>query len=137
MEAADKLAIHEVLSRAAFGLDEQDLGIIEKCFSADASMLLHIAGHDDVGPFEGRDAIMKLMADSIAVQTDIRRHTISNIFFESGGDDAATVISTLTLFATEDGVIKPLTAGVYRDKMIKLDGGWFIADRDLVLDLPY
>jgi 3-phenylpropionate/cinnamic acid dioxygenase small subunit len=137
MKTEDKLAIHELLSRAAHGLDEHDLDCIEKCFAPEASMIVRIAGQDDVGPFEGREAIMKLMADSIAVQTDRRRHIVSNLFFEEEGDTAATVISNLTLFATENGENRLITTGAYRDKVIKVGDDWLITDRDLSLDLPF
>lgn len=137
MKTADKLAIQELMSRAAYALDEHDLDRIEKCFAPEASMIVRIAGQDDVGPFEGREAIMKLMADSIAVQTDRRRHIVSNLFFEEEGDTAATVISNLTLFATENGENRLITTGGYRDKVIKMGDDWLIADRDLSLDLPF
>lgn len=137
METADKLAIYELLSRAAYGLDEHNLDIIESCFAPEASMIVRIEGQDDVGPFEGREAIMKLMADSIAVQTDKRRHVVSNVFFETEGDTAATVLSNLTLIATENGKNRLITTGGYRDGVIKVDGGWLIAERDLSLDLPF
>lgn len=137
METADKLAIHELLSRAAYGLDEHDLDIIESCFAPEASMIVRIAGQDDVGPFEGREAIMKLMSDSIAAQTDRRRHLISNIFFDAEDDDAATVVSNLTLISTENDANRLITTGGYRDKVIKVGGEWLIADRDISLDLPF
>ena len=137
METADKLAIHELLSRAAHGLDEHDLDTIESCFAPEATMIVRIAGDDDVGPFEGREAIMKLMSDSIAAQTDKRRHVVSNIFFEEEEDAAATVISNLTLIATENGANRLITTGGYRDKVINVGGDWLIAGRDLALDLPF
>lgn len=137
MEPADKLAIHELLSRAAYGLDEQDLGAIERCFAPKASMVVRITDGPTVGPFDGRDAIMKLMADSIAAQTDKRRHVVSNIFFEAENDAACTVVSNLTLFATENGANRLVTTGLYRDKVAKADGEWLIVGRELALDMPY
>lgn len=137
METSDKLAIYELLSRAAYGLDEHNLDIIKSCFAPEASMIVRIADQDDVGPFEGREAIMKLMADSIAAQTDRRRHVVSNIFFDVEDDAAATVISNLTLIATENDASRLITTGGYRDKVIKVGGEWLIADRDISLDLPF
>lgn len=137
METADKLAIHELLSRAAHGLDEHDFDTIKSCFAPEATMIVRIAGNDDVGPFEGREAILKLMSDAIAAQTDKRRHVMSNIFFEEEGGTAATVISNLTLIATENGANRLITTGAYHDKVINVDGDWLIAERDLSLDLPF
>lgn len=136
METADKLAIHELLSRAAYGLDEHKLDLIEVCFTPEAIMTINIAG-DVIGPFEGREAIMGLMADSVETQTDKRRHLVSNIYFEVEGDTAATVISNLTLFGTENGRNRLITTGGYRDKVVKTDDGWLLADRYISLDQPY
>lgn len=137
MKTSDKLAIHELLSRAAYGLDEHDLDRIEACFAPEASMTVKIAGMDPIGPFEGRDAIMGLMRDSVETQTEKRRHVVSNIFFEAEGESEATVMSNLTLFGTEDGANKLITTGVYRDMVTKTGDDWLIASRDISLDLPY
>jgi hypothetical protein len=137
METTDKLAIQELLSRAAYGYDEHDLDMVEKCFAPEASMVVRIANSDDVGPFKGREAIMKLMADSMSGQTDKRRHVITNVFFEAEGNADVTVVSYVTLFGTENGKNRLITTGVYRDKVIKVDSDWLISVRDLGLDLPY
>lgn len=137
MDTADKFAIHELLGRAAYGLDEHDLGRIEACFAPEAVMMINIAGLDPVGPFEGRGAIMQLMKDSITAQTDKRRHVITNIFFEAEADDEATVFSNLTLFGTENGENRLITTGLYRDKIARIDGEWLIASRTIDLDMPY
>lgn len=133
----DKLAIHELLARASYGLDERELDLLGSAFADDAQMSLRIAGGDLVGPFEGREGIMKLMTDSMAEQTDKRRHVISNIFFESESPRAATVVSNLTLMATENGEISLLTAGVYRDEVVKVGDQWRLYRRHLDLDKPY
>lgn len=137
MTAAEKLAIHELLSRAAYGLDERDLGVLEQCFAADAKMLVRIAASETIGPFEGRQAILKLMTDTIAARSDTRRHVISNIFFESEADAAATVISNVTLFSVDHGQISTITSGIYRDVVVKENGDWKFSERHLNLDLPF
>ena len=131
-----KLAIHELLGRAALAYDERDLPTLEAGFTADASLSMRIAGGDLIGPFEGREAIMKLFTDSMAEQSDVRRHVISNIFFEESGEHPV-VVSNLTLVATEDGEIKLLTAGIYRDTLALVDGDWCISRRHIELDKPY
>ena len=132
----EKLAIHELLSRAAYAYDERDVPMLENCFSPAASFSMRIAGGDLVGPFEGRESIMGLMTGSMAEQTDVRRHVISNIFFEEH-DGQLQVISNLTLFATENGEINLLSAGVYRDTVVQENGQWCIANRHLELDKGY
>jgi 3-phenylpropionate/cinnamic acid dioxygenase small subunit len=136
LSVQDKLAIHELLSRSAYGFDEAQLDLLEDCFTEDAVFSIRIAGGDLVGPFDGRDAIMGLYRSSIESQTDVRRHVVSNIFFESENDDPV-VISNLTLMATENGEIKLLTAGIYRDVVRATQDGWRLLNRHLDLDRPY
>ena len=84
--------------RAAYAFDERKLDMLEQCYNADASMLVNITGVGEVGPFEGREAILQLVADTLASQTDVRRHVISNFFFESEGKKAARVVFPTLLF---------------------------------------
>ena len=128
-----KLAVHELLGRAAFAFDERDLAMLEDCFAADARFSMRIAGGDLVGPFEGREAIMGLMKGAMDAQTEVRRHVISNIFFDDEAEQA-TVISNLTLLATENGEIRLLSAGVYRDTLEEEGGRWRVLARHLDLD---
>ena len=132
----DKVAIGELLARASYGYDQRDLDVLQDCLTEDAVMSLCIAGGDLVGPFEGRDNIMQLYRDSMASQNDVRRHVVSNSFF-SGDGNAAEVVSNLTLFATEDGQTRLLTAGLYRDSLRRGPDGWQISRRHVDLDSAY
>ena len=136
LNVEQKLMIHELLGRAALAYDERDLPTLESGFTEDASLSMRIAGGDLIGPFAGREAIMKLFTDSMAEQNDVRRHVVSNIFFDESGDDPVA-ISNLTLVATENGEIELLTAGIYRDTMVLVDGTWLISNRHIELDKPY
>ncbi|MEE4145878.1 MAG: nuclear transport factor 2 family protein [Halieaceae bacterium] len=131
-----KLAIHELLGRAAYAYDERDMTLLENGFAPAATMSMRIAGGDLIGPFEGRDAIMQLMRNSMAGQTDVRRHVISNIFFEQEGAHPV-VVSNLTLVATENGKAALLAAGVYRDTVVEEAGSWRILKRHVELDSSY
>jgi hypothetical protein len=137
MEANDKLAIHELLSRAAYSFDQRDLDDLERCFSPDAEMLVNIADGQTFGPFQGREAIMQLMTATLDSQTDTRRHVISNFIFEEQGNQVATVLSSILLFATENGKIEVLTSGIYRDVVEKNNDDWQIKNRLLNLELGF
>jgi len=137
MKSSDKLTIQELLSRAAYAFDERQLDVLEQCFTSEASMLVDITGVGEVGPFEGRASIMQLMSDTLAAQTDVRRHIISNFFFESEGKKAARVVSSLVVFSVENGEINVIISGIYRDDVAKSDGEWRIRHRRLDLDLPF
>ena len=97
---------------------------------------MRIAGGDLIGPFEGRDAVMGLMSGSMDEQTDVRRHVISNLFFDESAE-VTTVVSNLTLVATENGKIELLTAGVYRDEVVEEEGAWRVSRRHIELDKAY
>ena len=137
LNAEEKQAISELLSRAAFAYDEKDIEMLSASFSVDAQFTMRIADGDLVGPFEGREGIMKLMTDSMDQQTDKRRHVISNIFFESSQDNNVSVVSNLTLFATENGEIQLLSAGIYHDSVVKINDNWEVYRRHLDLDKSY
>ena len=137
MKTKQKIAIQELLSRAAYYFDMHDISKLESCFAEDANMLVNIANGDTFGPFEGRAAIMGLMSGTLAVQTDTRRHVICDIFIETEGNQQATVVSTLLLSSVEAGEISLVTSGVYRDTVIKVAGKWLFANRDLDLDMPF
>lgn len=137
MDAAQKLEIHELLSRAAYAFDERDLDSLAACFAPDARMLVNIADGQTFGPFEGREAIMGLMEATLESQTDMRRHIISNFIFEREGGTEATVLSQIVLASTEHGEIRLVTSGIYRDVVRKDEGRWRIADRRLELELGF
>ena len=127
-----------LLHKASWGYDEADPDLIASCFTDDARMTLRIGRDGDlVGPFEGRAAIRALHADSMAAQTDQRRHNLSNLWVEKETADEATVVTNLTLLSIENGTVRVLSSGWYRDTLTHRDGTWLLADRYVYLDLPY
>ena len=132
-----KLAIQELLSRAAYGLDMRDLDMLASSFATNAAFTMRIAGGELVGPFAGRDGIMALMTGSMEEQTDQRRHNIGNVFFEEEGNSSALVVSNVALFSTENGEVRLITTGVYRDKVVRIGNNWQLQHRHIDLDLPY
>ena len=137
MDAGLKLEVHELLSRAAYALDEQDLEMLGACFAPEAEFRMQIAGNPPIPPFVGHAAIMELMRNAMATQTDKRRHVVSNIFFAAEGDSEVRVVSNLTLFGTENAVIRLISTALYRDRVVRRDGRWLLAERNIELDLPY
>jgi hypothetical protein len=67
----------------------------------------------------------------------VRRHVISNFFFESEKKKAATVVSSLVVVSVENGEIDVIISGIYRDEVVRKDGDWRIKNRRLDLDLPF
>jgi 3-phenylpropionate/cinnamic acid dioxygenase small subunit len=138
VDTTSKLEIGELLARSAYGLDVKDLDSLQACFREDANFNLAIAGLPEASRFEGREQIMSLFKGALDDQTDERKHVISNIWFSEAAADSATVVSYLSLFATENGATNLITTGLYTDQVIRSDGGeWLMVDRDLKLDRPY
>lgn len=130
--------IENVLGLAAWGYDENDVDLIAAQFTETATMTLQIGRDGDpIGPFEGRDAIRKLHADSLAAQTDQRRHNISNLVITKETADTASTTSNLTLLSIENGAARVLSSGWYSDELVNRDGRWLISGRHIYLDLPY
>jgi hypothetical protein len=130
--------IENTLGRASWGYDENDVDLIAAQFTDGASMTMQIGREGDViGPFEGREAIRKLHADSLEAQTDQRRHNLSNLVIVKETADSASTTTNLTLLSIENGAMKVLSSGWYRDELIKQGDSWLIASRHIYLDLPY
>lgn len=134
--AEQKFAVHELLNRSSFCFDSRDLDGLMACFTSDATMSVRIVD-ENAGSFVGRDAIREMMRGTFQVQTDVRRHVISNVLFEGCGDDRVRVVSYLTLLATENGQLRTLSTGTYRDVAVRAGGKWLLAERDLYLDRSY
>ncbi|MFH5821855.1 nuclear transport factor 2 family protein [Georgenia sp. AZ-5] len=130
-------AIENVLNRYALAYDEDDMSDMADCFTQDASFSMRIQDGDLIGPFEGREAIVKLMRDSMEAQTDRRRHLTTNIVVSGNGDGRATASSYLTLVSVENGTLTVLSSGRYVDELVQDGDAWRIARRHLDLDLPY
>ena len=131
-------AIENVLNRYSIAYDDNDMSEMTDTFTDDAVMTLRIADGDLIGPFDGKEAIMKLMVDSLASQTDQRRHVTTNMAVRSEDGDSAKVSSYRTLISVKDGKATLLSTARYDDELIREeDGAWRFTKRHIELDLPY
>ncbi|GGO20506.1 hypothetical protein GCM10010116_41170 [Microbispora rosea subsp. aerata] len=133
----DRGAIENVLSRYSLAYDENDMEEMADCFTEDAVLTMRIQDGDLIGPFEGREAIVKLMEDSLAAQNDRRRHLTTNLIVRETGDGTATAVSYLTLIAIQDQKLNVLSTAKYDDELVRRDGVWRLSRRHIALDLPY
>jgi hypothetical protein len=130
--------IENVLNRYSIAYDQNDMTEMADTFADSATLTMRIAGGDLIGPFEGKEAVMKLMTDSLASQTDQRRHVTTNLAVRKETDDAASVESYLTLVSVQDGKATLLSTALYQDELVKeADGAWRFTKRHIELDLPY
>jgi uncharacterized protein (TIGR02246 family) len=131
-------ALENVLNRYSIAYDDNDMAEMADTFTDDAVLTMRIADGDLIGPFEGKEAVMKLMTDSLAGQDDQRRHVTTNMVVRKETDDSAVVSSYLTLIQVKDGAAKVLSTARYDDELRREgDGAWRFTKRHIQLDLPY
>jgi len=131
-------ALENVLNRYSIAYDDNDMAEMADTFTDDAVLTMRIADGDLIGPFEGKEAVMKLMTDSLASQSDQRRHVTTNMVVRKETDDSALVSSYLTLVQVKDGAAKVLSTARYDDELRREgDGAWRFTKRHIQLDLPY
>ncbi len=133
---SDRAAIEDLANRYSLAYDTADLETMETVFTEDATFSMVIAGGDKMS-FGPRDAIMKLMRDSMASQTDQRRHVNSNLIVEGAEDGVIRTKHYLSLFATENGEISILTAGLYSSEIVEEGGSLRFRSLHLDLDKAY
>lgn len=132
----DRAAIENLLNRYSLSYDTPDLDAMADVFTEDATFSLIIAGGDKIA-FESREAIMKLMGDSLSAQTDQRRHINTNLIVHGEESGVTRTTHYLTLVATEEGVITLLSAGVYSAEIVEEDGVLRFKTLHLDLDKAY
>jgi hypothetical protein len=134
---ADRAEIENVLATWALGYDDRRPELMRRCFTSDATMTLHIGDEETMGPYVGQDEVMAHFTDHHEIQTDQRRHVVTNVTLESDEATEARTTSVLTLLVVADDVVRVQATGVYRDHFV-LDGDrWRIRERVLRLDAHY
>lgn len=136
-ELNDRLMIIETLNRYAWGYDTRDLSLMGASFAHDGSFHILLDGTDGWGPYTGREAIVGWLAEVMSQQHDQRRHCVTNIIFRELGAATALVDSYLCLTAVENGALRVVCTGTYRDEMRKHGGRWSIQRKVLRLDNPF
>jgi ketosteroid isomerase-like protein len=131
----DRNDVENLLNSYSLAYDSNDMTLMEDCFTADAVFSMKIADNEPMS-FETRDVIMKLMTDSLASQTDQRRHANTNLIVRADGDVVRTT-SYLTLTAVENGEITLLSSGVYSNEVVQDEGKLRVRKMHLDLDRPY
>lgn len=132
----DRAAVEDLANRYSLAYDTGDLETLESVFTKDATFSMVIAGGDKMS-FGPRDAIMKLMGDSLSSQTDQRRHVNTNLIVEGTDGGVTRTKHYLTLMATENGQISLLSAGVYSSEIVEEDGTLRFRVLHLDLDKAY
>jgi hypothetical protein len=135
-EAADRLAIRELFDAYAHCADRRDAEGQKALFIENARFAVHLdgAGSKPTYVLDGRDALTPVFAD-------LRRYEVTTHF--NGQQTVVLDVDRATGESytiahhvwTEDGARKIMIAALrYLDSFVKVDGGWYFAERILILD---
>jgi uncharacterized protein (TIGR02246 family) len=121
-EWVEKLAIQELCARYCHTIDSQDAEGWAGCFTADGAFEL------DGWVIRGRPAL----AEYAEVHARLMRcrHLTLNCLYEVQRDRATGRSATVVTLATRGGY-KILGQGYYEDRLVKEDGRWLTAHREV------
>jgi 3-phenylpropionate/cinnamic acid dioxygenase small subunit len=122
-ELSDRAAIHDVVMRYFFAVDDRDWAAVRACFTADARL-------DYVVFSGGADEVVDTIARGLAHFTRIMHHG-GNVLIELAGDEARceTYAVCHHRFGEGNGARDRVSAIRYRDRLRRQGGGWRIAER--------
>lgn len=137
-EVRSRVLLFDRMARYAWAFDERRPELLADCFTEDATWQADIHGDTVIGPFTGRDEVVRYMSSFWDDQLDQRRHMIMNPMITEQDDDAATILSYHLLVSATDAAITPVTCGFYRVRMRRSsDGIWRIGSLLAGYDLPF
>lgn len=127
--------IEKLIIAYAWAFDEQDFDGVAALFVEDATFELSTPG---VPPAVGLAAIVSLLAQARgarAARGEHPRHLVNNVRVIEASDDAAHVVSYMTLMVTDaDGVTAVALGGTYDDRLVAVEGRWMFASRRITFD---
>jgi hypothetical protein len=135
-ETADRLAIRELFDAYAHCADRRDAEGQKALFTADTRFAVYMSG-EGIEPsyvIEGREALTAVFDD--LNQYEATTHFNGQSTVELDGDRASGESYTIAhhLF-TVDGERQIMIAALrYLDTFTKIDGAWYFAERNLILD---
>jgi 3-phenylpropionate/cinnamic acid dioxygenase small subunit len=126
-------AIQNLIATYAELVDDGD-------FAAVAMLLADASFTGGAGSVSGRDAIEKMLRDSLIVYDDgtpRTKHITTNVAIEID-EDAGTAVSRsyfTVLQALPDLTLQPIVSGRYQDRFARRDGRWCFVERRVRTDL--
>ena len=137
-EAADRLALRELFDAYAHCADRRDAEGQKALFTAATRFGVYMDGEGSEPTYvlEGQEALTPVFADLNLVRSCATTHFNGQSMVTIDGDRATGESYTIAhhLFS-EDGERKIMIASLrYLDTFAKLDGGWYFAERKLLLD---
>jgi SnoaL-like domain len=135
-ETADRLAIRTLFDAYAHSADRRDAEGQKALFTADTRFAVHMDGEGSEPTYvlEGRGALTPVFADLNRYEVTTHFNGQSTVVIDEDRATGESYTIAHHVF-TEDGVRKMMVASLrYLDVFAKVDGRWYFAERDLILD---
>jgi SnoaL-like domain len=135
-EAADRLAIRELVDAYAHCADRRDADGQKSLFTEDTHFVVYMSGQDSAPTqvLDGREALTPVFDDLNRYQATMHFNGQSTIALDGERATGESYCIAHHLF-TDDGERKLMVAWLrYGDTFVKVDGAWLFAERKLYVD---
>ncbi len=134
--------VQQLLHRYTWGTDERLPGLLEWCFTEDAVWEADVMGETRVGPFVGREQVLDWFTRFWPVQKDQRRHVLTNLIVEPGGDgdgggDSLRAFSLMQVYGATRAKSSFETSAFCRFELRRDDGRFAISRFTAGFDSPF
>ena len=135
-EAGDRLALRELFDAYAHCADRRDADGQKALFTDDTVFAVYMDGGDSEPTYvlQGREALTPVFDDLNRYEVTTHFNGQSTVTINGNRATGESYTIAHHVF-TEDGDRKIMVASLrYLDTFTKLDGGWYFAERKLILD---
>lgn len=120
----DRMLIQEAYSRWGICWDEARLDVVRSLFTKDGELVITLGSDKQLTHLVGPEAIVKYVEGASKVQSDQRRHAMTNIVIDRLTADEATTIAYSIVTIAADGLSLGATV-IYSGELRKeSDGAW-------------
>lgn len=133
---AARLVIERV-TRYCWAYDERRADLLADCFTQDGVWAGNVLNKVPVGPFAGRESILKWLTEFWPHQHDQRRHMLLNNLVESLSTVSAVTLSYLLLMSSNGEAPKVECTGYYRCELVREVDVWRISRMTACFDAPF
>jgi len=135
-EAADRLAIRELVDAYAHCADRRDADGQKALFTADARFVVYMAGEgtDPTDDLHGRESLTPVFEDLNRYEATTHFNGQSTVSMDGDRATGETYCLAHHVY-TDDGERKLMLASLrYRDTFVKEEGAWRFGERRLYVD---
>jgi hypothetical protein len=132
-EAADRLAIRELVDAYAFCADSRDAEGQKALFTADTHFVVHMAGEgsDATDDLRGRESLTPVFENLNTYEVTMHFNGQSTVALDGDRATGETYCLAHHVYAADGGRKLMIAALHYQDAFVKTDGTWRFAERRL------